>query len=45
MERDIVEAAGALERAGRIWGEYGTGTHVDLQAIARDAKAATEGSE
>lgn len=45
MERDTLEAIGALDRVGRIWGEYGATGHVDLQAIARDAKAAAEGSE
>lgn len=45
MERDTLEAIGALDRAGRLWGEYGTDRHVDLSAIARDAKAAAEGAE
>lgn len=45
MERDVVEAIGALEAAGRLWGEYGTARHVDLTAIARDATIAEEGAE
>lgn len=45
MERDTLEAAGALEAAGRLWGEYGTDRHVDLATIARDAATAENGAE